>query len=142
MHATDLILHILHCKGLVKTQLGFLVYLVDREWAQRTGQSLTGFTYRKSRSRPQAEEYNETLRDLEDSNAVTVIEGTNQFGTAYKLYEAVLPPRHAIPPDVYVTVKKVMTDFGSKWTGTLAEHVSGTPPVVQAREQEELDLSL
>ena len=94
------------------------------------------------RGRPQAEEYNEALRDLEDSNAVTVFEGTNQFETAYKLYEAVLPSRHAIPPDVYVTVKKVMTDFGSKWTGTLSEHVSGTPPVVQAREQEELDLSL
>ena len=30
MHATDLILHILHCEKLVKTQLGFLVYLVDR----------------------------------------------------------------------------------------------------------------
>ena len=142
MYATDLIPHILHCNGLVKTQLGFLVYLVDREWTQRTGQSLTGFTYRKSRNRPQAEEYSDALRDLEDSNAVTVFEGTNQFGTAYKLYEAVLPPRHAVPPDVYVTVKKVMTDFGSKWTGTLAEHVSETPPVVQAREQEELDLSL
>ena len=38
----------LHCERLVKTQLGFLVYLVDREWVQRTGQSLTGFTYRKS----------------------------------------------------------------------------------------------
>ena len=88
MHATDLILHILHCEKLVKTQLGFLVYLVDREWVQRTGQSLTGFTYRKSRNRPRAEEFDDALRDLEDSNAVTVFEGTNQFGTAYKLYEA------------------------------------------------------
>ena len=76
MHATDLILHILHCEKLVKTQLGFLVYLVDREWVQRTGQSLTGFTYRKSRNRPRAEEFDDALRDLEDSNAVTVTKGT------------------------------------------------------------------
>ena len=133
MHATDLILHILHCEGLVKTKLGFLVYLVDREWGQRTGQSLTGFTYRKSRSRPRAEEYDDTLRSLEESNAVTVFNGTNQSGIAYKLYEAVLPPRHVVPPDVYVIVKKVMTDFGSKRIETLAEHVCETPPVVQAR---------
>ncbi len=65
MHATDLILHILHGERLVKTQLGFLVYLVDREWVQRTGQSLTGFTYRKSRNRPRAEEFDDALRDLE-----------------------------------------------------------------------------
>lgn len=142
MHSTDLILHVLHCKGLVKTQLGFLVYLVDREWVQRTGQSLTGFTYRKHRDRPRADEYDDALRFLEDSNAVTVVEGTNQSGQAFKLHEAMLPPRHAIPPDVYVTVKKVMSDFGSRSTWKLAEHVSETPPVVQAREQEELDLSL
>ena len=102
---------------------------------------MTGFTYRKSRNRPRAEELDDALRDLEDSNAVTVLEGTNQFRTAYKFYEAVLPPRHAVPPDVYVIVKKVMTDIGSKWIGALAEHVCETPPVVQAREQEELDLS-
>ncbi len=142
MHATDLILHILHCEKLVKTQLGFLVYLVDREWVQRTGQSLTGFTYRKSRNRPRAEEFDDALRDLEDSNAVTVTKGTNQSGIDYKLYEAVLPPRHAIVPDVYVTVKNVMSDFASKSTWKLAEHVCETPPVVHAREQEEFDLSL
>ena len=78
---------------------------------------MTGFTCRKSRNRPRAEEFDDALRDLEDSNAVTVLEGTNQFRTAYKFYEAVLPPRHAVPPDVYVIVKKVMTDIGSKWIG-------------------------
>lgn len=142
MHATDLILHILHCDGLVKTQIGLLVYLVDREWVQRTGQSMTGFTYRKSWNRPRAEEFDDALRALEDSNAVTVSRGTNQSGIDYKLYEAVFPPRHAIPPDVYVIVKSVMRAFGSNSTWKLAEHVSETAPVVHAREQEELDLSL